>query len=36
VVSKEYADSTGVDIYARFALETVTSVEPLLKDRNPE
>ena len=31
-----YADSIGVDIYARDAFENLTSVEPLLKDRNPE
>jgi len=31
-----YANNIGVDIYARDALETLTSVEPLLKDRIPE
>jgi len=36
VVSREYADSIGADIYARDTLEAVAKVKQLLKDKNPE
>jgi len=35
VVSQEYADSIGADIYARDALEAVAKVKQLLKTGNP-